>query len=60
MISEWDDKIQTIYEAERMCFITLSQWEREFLDSIEIRISEGIHLTHKQSRCLNKIYERIE
>ena len=65
MISEetnksWDEKIQTIYEAAKMGYITLTKWEREFLDSIEKSRSKGIQLTHKQSKCLNKIHERIE
>lgn len=39
--------------------ITLSQWEEEFLDSIEDRLGDGLHLTEKQHDKLQEIWDRI-
>lgn len=54
---KWDDKINAIIES--VVNLHLNNWEEEFIDSIQIRRAKGLDLTHKQSKCLNKIYERI-
>ncbi len=39
--------------------ITLSQWEGEFVESIESRLGDGKSLTEKQAEALEKIWDRI-
>ena len=56
---KWDEKIDTIFQAVDMCCISLSEWEEEFLDSIQIRRSKGYDLTWNQSKCLNKIFDKV-
>lgn len=58
--NKWITKIKTIFEANEMCCIVLTDWEMEFLDSIDKQLSESKPLTWKQSKCLNSIYERIK
>lgn len=37
----------------------LTDWEREFVDSVAIQLGHGKELTHKQTKCLYRIAERI-
>ena len=53
----WDDRIAYVLEYGDQF---LSEWEREFVDSLEIRRSKGTDLTQKQSRKLTEIFRRIE
>jgi len=39
--------------------ITLSQWEAEFVESIDSRLGDGRSLTDKQAETLEKIWDRI-
>lgn len=39
--------------------IKLSDWEQEFVESIEERLAEGKTLTDKQAEALEKIWDRI-
>lgn len=39
--------------------ITLSQWEQEFVDSVEGRLEAERTLTEKQAETLEKIWDRI-
>jgi len=38
--------------------IDLSQWEDEFIDSIEDRLNDGKGLTEKQQIILDKLWDR--
>ena len=38
----------------------LSEWESEFIDSIQIGVSQGKELSWKQQKCLLKIYKKVE
>lgn len=37
----------------------LTDWEREFVDSISQRVGSGQGLTEKQDECLVRIWERV-
>lgn len=37
----------------------LTEWEIDFMGSIESRISEGRELTEAQKKALNKIYDKV-
>ena len=37
----------------------LTEWENEFVDSLQIRLSKGNDTTFKQQKILNRIYEKI-
>ena len=54
----WQSKIDTVIESHNMGCTELNDWEREFIDSLERRLSEGKDLTWKQSKKLNQIYEK--
>lgn len=56
---EWRDKFETICEANDVCQIELNEWEVDFLESIEIMLSQGKILSFKQSSILRRIYDRI-
>lgn len=61
MISEetkkkWDDKISYCIEYQD----NLSDWEMIFIDSVSAWRDDGKDLTHKQSKVLNKIFEKVE
>lgn len=38
----------------------LNEWEHEFIDSIQIRLSKGIDTTFSQQKKLNEIFTRIQ
>lgn len=44
---KWDDKIETIMGSYENCCVELTDWEIQFMD-----------LSHKQSKVLNRIYEK--
>lgn len=56
---KWDDKIEAIIEACYGEVINFTDWENEFVDSLSITRSKGNDLSHKQSKVLSKIYEKI-
>ncbi len=37
----------------------MSEWEKEFMSSIEARLNKGDELTLKQIETLNKIWEKV-
>jgi len=52
---KWDDRIALMLErADR-----LNEWEVGFIDSLEIRRSEGRELTFLQSSKLNQIFNKV-
>lgn len=66
MISEetrekWRDKIDVVVKSYEYGCIELNDWEQKFMDNIQQSfIYENKDLTFPQSKCLNKIYGRIE
>ena len=38
----------------------LNEWEAEFLDSISIRLANGLDLSMRQSSILYKLWHRVE
>ena len=59
-VQEWKDQLQTIFESIEVCCLSPNNWEVEFLDSIELQLSQDKELSFKQSSILRKIYGRIE
>ena len=57
---EWINQTQTIVESYDVQCNRLTNWEVEFIDSIEIQLSQGKELSFKQSSALRKIFDRIE
>jgi hypothetical protein len=60
MISEetknkWRDKINFCVDNQDK----LSEWEMDFIDSIDDWLSKGKDLTHKQTKVLNRIFEKV-
>ena len=60
MISEetrnkWDEKINLCIEFQDY----LSEWELGFIDSLSARRDDGLDLTHKQSKKLNEIFDKV-
>ncbi len=39
--------------------IELSDWEEEFIESIQSRVDEGRGLSDRQLECLKKIWDRV-
>lgn len=57
---KWETKIETILEAAEVCQIELNEWETDFMESIHNQVVyQNKDLSWKQSKALNKIYERI-
>lgn len=57
---KWKNKIETIFGASEVGQCELNEWETDFFNSIYNRvIYEDKDLSWKQSKALNKIYERI-
>lgn len=52
-------KINIIKNAIEMNCLTINDWEEEFIDSIEIRISQGKEVTWRQSKVIISIFKRI-
>ncbi len=59
-VTEWKHQIETIVEAIEVCCLDLNNWEVEFVDSVEIYLSNGNKLSFNRSSILRKIYDRIE
>ena len=57
---KWDEKINAIYTCAMNSDINLNEWEEFFIDSIQIKREKGEDLSHNQSKCLNRIYDRIK
>jgi hypothetical protein len=38
----------------------LTQWENEFIDSVQIQTNSGKELSWKQYKCLNRIFEKVQ
>lgn len=55
---KWKDKLDTIIKSLDNCCVELNKWEIEFIDSIDKLLSDNKDLSFKQSKCLNKIYEK--
>lgn len=55
----WRKQLSIIMEANEVGCIDLNNWESEFLDSIEIQLSNGRDLSFKQSSSLRKIYDKV-
>ena len=65
MISEktrdsWDEKIETIQEAMKKKMVNLYPSEPGFLCTIIKRRQAGQDISRKQSKWLNRIFERIQ
>ena len=65
MISEetkekWRKKLTAIAVARCSGSLSLSEWESEFIDSINTAINTDKELSFKQSSVLSKIYGKIE
>lgn len=65
MISEntrnsWDEKIKTIQEAIKRNLVNLYPSEPRFLNNISKRRQVGQDISRKQSKWLNRIFERIQ
>lgn len=58
--NEWRNQIETIVSEIEISKLILSEWENDFIDSVDIQISDGKELSFKQSSILRKIYSRIE
>jgi len=56
---KWDEKIDSIYICLTNSSINCSDWEIEFIDSIQLRREKGFDLSHKQVKVLNRIFEKI-
>lgn len=52
---KWDDKINYCIEQQDH----LTEWEMEFIDSLSDWRSKERDLTHKQSKTLNRIFEKV-
>ena len=52
---EWPDMIEDCQERDEK----LSDWDRQFLDSIEQLLSRGGTLTDKQRDTLDALWERV-
>jgi len=59
MAEDWTSEyIRLIDDCEKR-ESRLTEWEREFLDSVRTRIEGGTPLTPKQSETLDSIWERV-
>lgn len=54
-MDEWDTLIQDCENREQR----LSDWERQFIDSVRRQIDAGHPLTAKQSDTLNDIWDKV-
>jgi len=55
---KWKDRLDTIIKSLDNCCVELNEWEIEFIDSIDKLLSDNKDLSFKQSKCLNKIYDK--
>lgn len=57
---KWKTKIETVMKAAEVCQIELTDWEVDFMETMQSSIIEqNKDLSWKQSQILNKIYGRI-
>ena len=56
--AKWRERIDYLLDEEHATM--LSEWEAEFAQDIEKRLSDGKDLTLAQSSKLNQIYHAIE
>jgi len=54
-----EDMIYDIHEADGTMYFNLSDWEKEFLDSIEDWFADNDDLTDKQIDKLTEIWNKI-
>jgi hypothetical protein len=54
-IEDWSQMIKDCEDRET----NLSEWEQDFIDSIDVRLGEGRGLTSDQSNKLEEIWNRI-
>lgn len=57
---KWNDKIQAIKQAREIGVILIYPDEPAFLKRIELKLSMDYDLKHRESKWLNRIYERIK
>ena len=56
---KWKNKLHAIELAIEENNLEVNEWEEEFLDTISQLLSKNKDLSFKQSKCLNKICERL-
>lgn len=57
-MSAHDEHVQMVEDCENR-ESKLSDWERTFIDSISVQLSQGRPLTEKQAERLDAIWDRI-
>jgi len=60
IFEKWKIKKQAILDCYNSGHLDLNEWEINFIDSIDILLSNNSELSFKQSSCLSKIFDRIE
>lgn len=58
-MSDWSSEYLTLLEDCEKREERLSEWEREFADSLSRQIAEGRRPSVKQSEMLDSIWERV-
>lgn len=56
---EWRNQIEVILNEIEISELILTEWENEFIDSVDIQLLGEKELSFKQSSVLRKIYNRI-
>lgn len=57
--NKWDEKLKAISEAREIGIVLIYPEEISFLKGMELKRKHGRDLTHRESKWLNRIYERI-
>lgn len=57
-MSDWTSEYQQLIDDCEARESRLSDWDRDFIDSIKLRLSRGTALTPKQIEKLDQIWER--
>ena len=57
-MSTWQDDAMTLIEDCERRESRLSDWDGQFLDSIKRQITDGRHLSPKQTEKLDEIWEK--
>jgi len=57
---KWDEKIDSIFTCLVAGNISCTDWEIKFIDSISIKRQQEIDLSYRQSKTLNRIFEKIK
>jgi hypothetical protein len=55
----WTDEYDSMLRDCAARSATLTQWERNFVESLQHRLARGGSLTPKQCETLDKIWERV-